>query len=137
MRRNRATTISMPSTGRVDASAESRSKFGDRLKVDRAVQVDRLVDAGAVLVDMTPGFLITFDKGSGQTVWELPGRTYVTDGIRSVRPDQRRQSCPYPTVQGLTLSLRVFARAISATLPGKPAPSTVSNSSAYKGLLKW
>ena len=85
MRRNRATTISMPSTGRVDASAESRSKFGDRLKIDRAVQVDGLVDAGAVPVDMTPGFVITFDKGSGQTVWELPGRTYGRNPISSTR----------------------------------------------------
>ncbi|HEY3439528.1 MAG TPA: PQQ-binding-like beta-propeller repeat protein [Paludibaculum sp.] len=41
---------------------------------ERPVEVFGLVDAGPVVAGMTSGFLITFDKGSGRTVWELPGK---------------------------------------------------------------
>jgi outer membrane protein assembly factor BamB len=41
---------------------------------DRLVEVRGLVDAGSVLVGMTSGYLIAFDKSSGRTVWDLPGK---------------------------------------------------------------
>ncbi len=40
----------------------------------RAVEVHGLVDAGAVVIGMTPGFLIAFDKSSGRTAWEIAGK---------------------------------------------------------------
>jgi outer membrane protein assembly factor BamB len=40
----------------------------------RAVEVYALVDADSVLVGMTSGFLIAFDKNSGRTAWELAGQ---------------------------------------------------------------
>ena len=40
----------------------------------RAVEVHGLVDAGAVLIGMTPGFLIAFEKNSGRTAWEIAGK---------------------------------------------------------------
>lgn len=54
----------------------------------RAVELSGLVDAGPVLVGLTSGFLIAFDKTSGQTAWEIPGQyresspsTAVADGV--------------------------------------------------------
>lgn len=41
---------------------------------DRSVEVHGLVDAGSVLVGLSSGFLIAFDKASGQTAWEIPGQ---------------------------------------------------------------
>ncbi len=41
---------------------------------DRGVQVQGLVDAGTVLVGITPGYLIAFSKDTGQTAWEMPGQ---------------------------------------------------------------
>jgi len=40
---------------------------------NRLVEVQGLVDAGSVLVGLTSGFLIGFDKASGQIAWDLPG----------------------------------------------------------------
>jgi outer membrane protein assembly factor BamB len=40
---------------------------------NRLVEVQGLVDAGSVLVGLTSGFLIAFDKASGQIAWDLPG----------------------------------------------------------------
>jgi len=40
----------------------------------RAVEVFGLVDAGSVLVGLTSGSLIAFDKATGQTAWEVPGQ---------------------------------------------------------------
>ncbi len=40
----------------------------------RGVPVGGLVDAGSVLIGMTPGALIAFDKASGKTVWEIAGQ---------------------------------------------------------------
>jgi outer membrane protein assembly factor BamB len=55
---------------------------------DRGVEVHGLVDAGPVLVGLTGGLLIAFDKATGQTAWEIPGRygpsrpsTAVADGV--------------------------------------------------------
>jgi outer membrane protein assembly factor BamB len=40
----------------------------------RAVEVHGLVDAGSVLIGMTSGFLIAFEKDSGRTAWEMAGQ---------------------------------------------------------------
>ncbi|MEO8482844.1 MAG: PQQ-binding-like beta-propeller repeat protein [Acidobacteriota bacterium] len=40
----------------------------------RPVTLHGLVDAGSVLVGLTSGFLIGFDKTSGQTAWEIQGQ---------------------------------------------------------------
>jgi outer membrane protein assembly factor BamB len=40
----------------------------------REVPVRGLVDAGSVLVGLTSGYLIAFDKASGQTAWEISGQ---------------------------------------------------------------
>jgi outer membrane protein assembly factor BamB len=40
---------------------------------ERPVEVHGLVEAGSVLVGVTSGFLIAFDKATGRTAWELAG----------------------------------------------------------------
>ena len=40
---------------------------------ERPVEVHGLVDGGSVVIGMTSGFLIAFDKASGRTAWELAG----------------------------------------------------------------
>lgn len=55
----------------------------------RAVSVRGLVDAGSVLVGLTSGYLIAFDKTSGQTAWEISG--------------QYRESSPSTAVAGKVL----------------------------------
>ncbi len=40
----------------------------------RGVPIGGLVDAGSVVIGMTPGSLIAFDKTSGQTAWEIQGQ---------------------------------------------------------------
>jgi outer membrane protein assembly factor BamB len=40
----------------------------------RGVNVQGLVDAGAVLVGITTGYLIAFSKDTGRTTWEIPGQ---------------------------------------------------------------
>ncbi|MCX6624642.1 MAG: PQQ-binding-like beta-propeller repeat protein [Acidobacteria bacterium] len=45
---------------------------------DRPVEVQGLVDAGPVLIGMTSGFLIAFEKDSGRTAWELAGQYQLT-----------------------------------------------------------
>lgn len=41
---------------------------------ERGVKVQGLVDAGAVLVGITTGYLIAFSKDTGRTAWEIPGQ---------------------------------------------------------------
>jgi outer membrane protein assembly factor BamB len=41
---------------------------------ERAVSVFGLVDAGNVLVGLTSGYLIAFDKATGRTAWEIHGQ---------------------------------------------------------------
>ncbi len=43
----------------------------------RGVPIAGLVDAGSVLVGMTPGALVAFDKATGQTAWEVVGQYRV------------------------------------------------------------
>ena len=74
----------------------------------RAVTVRGLVDAGSVLVGLTRGFLIAFDKASGQTAWEIAGQYRETSPSTAVagrvlyfqgHPGAR----PAPEVQGRIL----------------------------------
>jgi len=73
----------------------------------RAVPVGGLVDAGSVLVGVTPGFVVAFDKASGKTAWEVPG--------------QYRESSPSTAVAGRVLYFQGHPGAITAagaaTLP--------------------
>lgn len=41
---------------------------------DRPVEVHGLADADAVVIGVTSGFLIAFDKATGRTAWELAGQ---------------------------------------------------------------
>lgn len=43
----------------------------------RGVPIGGLVDAGSVLIGMTPGALVAFDKGTGQIAWEIAGQYRV------------------------------------------------------------
>jgi outer membrane protein assembly factor BamB len=43
----------------------------------RGVEVGGLVDAGSVLVGLTPGALVAFDKATGRTAWEIVGQYKV------------------------------------------------------------
>jgi outer membrane protein assembly factor BamB len=61
--------------------ANGRERWGGPLEVRRSVEgrvrgvnVEGLVDAGSVLVGLTPGYLIAFDKASGKTAWEIQGQ---------------------------------------------------------------
>jgi outer membrane protein assembly factor BamB len=44
---------------------------------ERPVEVHGLVDADSVVIGMTSGFLIAFDKATGRTAWEIAGQ-YTT-----------------------------------------------------------
>ena len=61
--------------------ATGRERWGGPLEVRltvegriRVMRVEGFVDAGAVLVGMTPGSLVAFDKASGKTAWEIQGQ---------------------------------------------------------------
>jgi outer membrane protein assembly factor BamB len=43
----------------------------------RGVPIGGLIDAGSVVIGMTPGSLIAFDKATGQTAWEIAGQYRV------------------------------------------------------------
>jgi outer membrane protein assembly factor BamB len=43
----------------------------------RSVDVGGLVDAGSVLIGVTPGALMAFDKATGRTAWEIAGQYRV------------------------------------------------------------
>lgn len=51
---------------------------------NRLVEVHGLVDAGSVLVGLTSGFLIAFDKASGQIAWDIPGTYYESSPSTAV-----------------------------------------------------
>jgi outer membrane protein assembly factor BamB len=82
---------------------------------DRAVSVFGLVDAGPVLVGLTTGALIAFDKASGQTAWEVPG--------------QYRENSPSTAVAGRVLYFQGHPGAGPASpnqgnyVGGRPVPS--------------
>src|SRR5674476_815112 len=109
-----STARTCPSTGRRTSMGGQRSTGGDRwppIEVRRpvegqvrAVEVHGLVDAGAVLIGMTPGFLIAFEKNSGRTAWEIAG--------------QYRDSSPAMAVAGNVLYFQGSPRAKPATKAG-------------------
>ena len=51
---------------------------------ERGVEVAGLVDAGPVLIGLTSGYLIAFDKASGNTAWEIPGQYRTTSPSTAV-----------------------------------------------------
>lgn len=74
----------------------------------RAVKVHGLVDAGSVLVGLTSGFLIAFDKATGQTAWEIPGQYRETSPSTAVAGrvlyfQGHPGACPAAEVQGRIL----------------------------------
>lgn len=50
----------------------------------RAVAVGGLVDAGRILVGMTSGYLIAFEKATGKTTWEIRGQYRVASPSTAV-----------------------------------------------------
>lgn len=72
---------------------------------ERAVGLAGLVDAGAVLVGVTPVSLIAFDKATGRRAWQMPGQyrqnspsTAVAGGVLYVQGHPGAK--PAPEVQG-------------------------------------
>lgn len=51
---------------------------------DRPTEVAGLVDARDVLVGMTSGFLMAFDKASGRTAWRIPGEYTLSQPATAV-----------------------------------------------------
>jgi len=78
---------------------------------ERGVRVNGLVDAGPVLVGLTSGYLIAFDKASGKTAWEIPG--------------QYRESSPSTAVAGRILYFQGH--------PGAPPAAEVQGRTVYQG----
>jgi outer membrane protein assembly factor BamB len=72
---------------------------------DRLVDLTGLVDAGAVLVGVTPVSLMAFDKATGRPAWQIPGQyrsnspsTAVAGGVLYVQGHPGAK--PAPEVQG-------------------------------------
>jgi outer membrane protein assembly factor BamB len=78
---------------------------------ERAVSLYGLVDAGTVLVGLTSGYLIAFDKVSGRTAWEIPG--------------QYRETSPSTAVAGRVLYFQGH--------PGAPPAAEVQDRIVYVG----
>ena len=78
---------------------------------ERAVGLTGLVDAGAVLVGVTPVSLMAFDKATGQRAWQLPG--------------QYRQNSPSTAVAGGVLDVQGH--------PGAKPASEVQDRIVYQG----
>lgn len=78
---------------------------------ERGVSVGGLVDAGPVLVGLTSGYLIAFDKRSGKTAWEIPG--------------QYRETSPSTAVAGRVLYFQGH--------PGAPPAAEVQGRIVYSG----
>lgn len=79
---------------------------------DRPVEVRGLVDAGTVVAGMTSTFLIAFEKSTGRTAWELPGKFRETSPSLAVAgsvlyfqgsPDARPAAAPTGTLHALDL----------------------------------
>jgi outer membrane protein assembly factor BamB len=83
----------------------------------RPVEVHGLVDASSVLIGMTSGFLIAFDKASGRTVWEIAGQYSVSKPSTAVAgnvlyfqgsPDTRPAAHARGTLHALDLDTRTI-----------------------------
>ncbi|QOY86832.1 outer membrane protein assembly factor BamB family protein [Paludibaculum fermentans] len=84
---------------------------------DRPVSVFGLVDAGSVLVGITMGHLIAFEKESGRTAWELAGQyterapsTAVAGRVLYFQGSPANQPAPAPrgTLYALDLDTRTI-----------------------------
>jgi outer membrane protein assembly factor BamB len=97
------------------APVEARGPIDGR---ERAVRLAGLVDAGAVLVAVTPPSVMAFDKATGRLAWQLPG--------------QYRLSAPSTAVAGGVLYVQGHPGASPASemqgrivyQGGKPMPQT-------------
>ena len=93
---------------------EVRQKVDGR---DRAVDLSPLVEAGNVLVGMTEGFLMGFDKASGKVVWQLPGQYNMSRPLLTVAgnvlyfqgsPSAKPAAASRGTLYGLDLDSRAI-----------------------------
>ena len=84
---------------------------------DRPVEVYGLVDAGGVLAGMTSTSLILFEKDSGRTAWEIPGKYREASPAMAVAgnvlyfqgsPDSRPATAPSGTLHALDLDSRTI-----------------------------
>jgi outer membrane protein assembly factor BamB len=76
-----------------------------------------LVDAGSVVIGMTSGFLIAFDKTSGRTAWEIAGQYNTSSPSTAVvgdvlyfqgSPDSKPAAAPRGTLHALDLGTRAI-----------------------------
>jgi outer membrane protein assembly factor BamB len=83
----------------------------------RAVEVHGLVDAGPVVIGMTSGFLIAFDKASGRTAWEIAGQYPTSSPSTAVAgdvlyfqgsPESKPAAAPGGTLHALDLGTRTI-----------------------------
>lgn len=81
----------------------------------RAVEVHGLVDAGSVVIGMTSGFLIAFDKATGRTAWEIAGQYNTSSPSTAVvgdvlyfqgSPDSKPAAASRGTLHALDLGAR-------------------------------
>lgn len=84
---------------------------------NRLTEVLGLVDAGDVVVGMTPVALIAFDKRSGRIAWDLPGEYKANDPSTAVardvlyfqgRPEGAPAGLPMNTLHALDLKTRTI-----------------------------
>ena len=100
--------ISLATGREVWAPVEVRAPIDGR---DRAVGLTGLVDAGDVLVGVTPVSLMAFDKATGKLAWQLPG--------------QFRQNSPSTAVAGGVLYVQGH--------PGAKPAAEVQDRIVYQG----
>jgi eukaryotic-like serine/threonine-protein kinase len=84
---------------------------------DRPVEVHGLVDADSVVIGMTSGFLIAFDKASGRTAWEIAGQYSTSSPSTAVAgnvlyfqgsPNSKPAAAPRGTLHALDLGTRTI-----------------------------
>lgn len=93
---------------------ETRGMVDGRM---RLIEVAGLMDAGAVLVGITPMALVAYDKSSGKTAWMVPGTFNVSTPSLSVAGSVlyfqgSPQSKPAATARGTLYALDLDTRAI-------------------------
>jgi len=88
----------------------------------RAVEVHGLVEAGPVVIGMTSGFLIAFEKTSGRTAWEIAGQYNTSSPSTAVAgdvlyfqgsPDSKPAAASRGTLHALDLGTRTILWAFS------------------------
>jgi PQQ-like domain len=93
---------------------EARAPIDGR---ERAVGIAGLVDAGAVLVGVTPASLMAFDKATGRLAWQVPGQyrqsspsTAVAGGVLYVQVTRARSPPPRCRVESSTREASPWSR---------------------------